>query len=63
MIHINGSRRKVLIASIMGITQVMYVKTRMSSNIIIQKIPNTVVHLKVNEAMEDRRSHKEMRSR
>ena len=30
---------------------------------IIQKIPNTVVHLKVDEAMEGRRSHKEMRSR
>ena len=32
-------------------------------NIIIQKIPNTVVHLKVDVAMEGRRSHKEMRSR
>ena len=32
-------------------------------NIIIQKRPNTVVHLKVDEAMEGRRSHKEMRSR
>ena len=32
--------------------------------IIIQKRPNnTVVHLKVDEAMEGRRSHKEMRSR
>ena len=30
---------------------------------IIQKRPNIVVHLKVDEAMEDRRSHKEMRSR
>ena len=32
-------------------------------NIIIQKIPNTVVHLKVDEAVEGRRSHKEMSSR
>ena len=30
---------------------------------IIQKRPNTVVHLKVDEAMEGRRSHKEMRSK
>ena len=30
---------------------------------IIQKRPNTVVHLKVDAAMEGRRSHKEMRSR
>ena len=30
---------------------------------IIQKRPNTVVHLKVDEAMEGRMSHKEMRSR
>ena len=30
---------------------------------IIQKRPNTVVHLKVDEAVEGRRSHKEMRSR
>ena len=29
---------------------------------IIQKRPNTVVHLKVDEAMEGRRSHKEIRS-
>ena len=32
-------------------------------NIIIQKRPKTVVHLKVDEAMEGRRSHKKMRSR
>ena len=30
---------------------------------IIQKRPNTVVHVKVDEVMEGRRSHKEMRSR
>ena len=30
---------------------------------IIQKRPNIVVHLKVDEAMEGRTSHKEMRSR
>ena len=30
---------------------------------IIQKRPNTFVHLKVEEAMEGRRSYKEMRSR
>ena len=30
---------------------------------VIQKRPNTVVHLKVDEAMEGRRSHKEMRCR
>ena len=30
---------------------------------IIQKRSNTVVHLKVDEAIEGRRSHKEMRSR
>ena len=30
---------------------------------IIQKRPNTVVHLKVDEALEGRRSHKEMKSR
>ena len=30
---------------------------------IIQKRPNTVVHLKVGEVMEGHRSHKEMRSR
>ena len=30
---------------------------------IIQKRPNTVVHLKVDETMEGRRSHMELRSR
>ena len=30
---------------------------------IIQKRPNTVVHLKVDEAMEGRRSHMEVRGR
>ena len=30
---------------------------------IIQKSPNTVVHLKVDEAMKGRRSRKKMRSR
>ena len=30
---------------------------------IIQKRPNTVVHLKVDEAMEGRRPHKGLRSR
>ena len=34
----------------------------MSSNI-IQKRPNTVVHLKIDEAMESRRSYKEVRRR
>ena len=32
-------------------------------NIIIYKRPNIVVHLKVDEAMEGCRSHKEVRSR
>ena len=32
-------------------------------SIIIQKRPNTAVHLKIDEAMEGRRSHKEVRSR
>ena len=32
-------------------------------NIIIQKRPNTVVHLKIEGAMEGRRSHMEVRSR
>ena len=36
---------------------------QMSSTIYIQKRPSTVVHLKVDEAMEGRRSHKEMGSR
>ena len=37
----------------------------MSSDVfnIIQKRPNTVVHLNVDGTMEGRRSHKEMRSR
>ena len=85
--YINGSRRKVLVASIMEI-QVMCVSKRSEVYVftiepkglgqrfeerrrrrpadvfnVIQKRPNTVVHLKVDEAMEGRRSQKEMRSR
>ena len=37
--------------------------TRIDVFIILQKRPNTSVHLKVDEAMEGRRSHKEARSR